>query len=29
MAKKGTYAALYDTYFKHQSYEFLESLGKG
>ncbi|MEX2682706.1 MAG: ABC transporter ATP-binding protein [Candidatus Sigynarchaeota archaeon] len=28
MAKNGTYAALYDTYFKHQSYEFLESIGK-
>jgi ABC-type multidrug transport system fused ATPase/permease subunit len=27
MAKKGTYAALYDMYFKHQSYDFLESIG--
>ncbi|MHA2258345.1 MAG: hypothetical protein ACXACO_10265 [Promethearchaeota archaeon] len=24
MKKKGYYAKLYDTYFKHQSYEFLE-----
>jgi ATP-binding cassette subfamily B protein len=28
MAKKGTYAALYDMYFKHQSYDFLESIGR-
>jgi ATP-binding cassette subfamily B protein len=28
MAKKGTYAALYEMYFKHQSYEFLEAVGR-
>ncbi|MBN2153219.1 MAG: ABC transporter ATP-binding protein, partial [Candidatus Lokiarchaeota archaeon] len=28
MAMGGTYASLYETYFKHQSYEFLESIGK-
>ncbi len=28
MAKRGTYAALYDMYFKHQSYDFLESIGR-
>ncbi|NMC06248.1 MAG: ABC transporter ATP-binding protein [Candidatus Lokiarchaeota archaeon] len=27
MARKGTYAALYELYFKHQSYDFLQSIG--
>jgi ABC-type multidrug transport system fused ATPase/permease subunit len=28
MAKKGYYAELYDTYFRHQSYEFLEEMSR-
>lgn len=28
MAQGGAYASLYNTYFKHQSYEFLEAMGQ-
>nr|MDO8111443.1 ABC transporter ATP-binding protein [Candidatus Sigynarchaeota archaeon] len=28
MAKNGAYASLYNMYFKHQSYEFVESMGR-
>ena len=28
MAKKGYYSELYDTYFRHQSYEFLEDMSR-
>src|SRR5271157_22976 len=28
MAQSGAYASLYNTYFKHQSYEFVEAMGR-
>ena len=29
MAQGGHYAELYNTYFRHQSFEYIEELGRG